>query len=314
MFLKFRYRLGYETLCREVADSFTWRRFCRIPLDGSVPHPTTLMKLTTRCGPAAVDGLNRGVAGQGRRGEGAAHQTGFGRTPRWCRRTWRTRPTPGCWPRRYAGSACGANGSTRPAARSAPGCGTGPDRPGQGARGRGEAAVPGTTGPRRGQGRRAEDHRGAGRPGQAPRSGARKLLVNARRAAHRAAPRRPGRPPRCPDRGGRATPRTTGPGGQRPDRAGRGDRADHRADPATPAGSLRTERPGWSACTTPRPGRSPRAGWASPSSSVTRRRLSTTTTASSWTTPSSWATRPTRRSSRPRSTGSEPDRAGSRAP
>src|SRR5678815_1003304 len=59
MFLKFRYRLGYETLCREVSDSITWRRFCRIPLDGQVPHPTTLMKLTTRCGSAAVDGLNQ---------------------------------------------------------------------------------------------------------------------------------------------------------------------------------------------------------------------------------------------------------------
>src|SRR3977135_3660790 len=58
MFLKFRYRLGYESLCREVSDSITWRRFCRIPLDGAVPHPTTLMKLTTRCGSAAVDGLN----------------------------------------------------------------------------------------------------------------------------------------------------------------------------------------------------------------------------------------------------------------
>ena len=58
MFLKFRYRLGYESLCREVADSITWRRFCRIPLDGQVPHPTTLMKLTTRCGSVAVDGLN----------------------------------------------------------------------------------------------------------------------------------------------------------------------------------------------------------------------------------------------------------------
>ncbi len=44
MFLKFRYRLGYESLCREVSDSITWRRFCRIPLDGAVPHPTTLMK------------------------------------------------------------------------------------------------------------------------------------------------------------------------------------------------------------------------------------------------------------------------------
>ncbi len=61
MFLKFRYRLGYESLCREVSDSITWRRFCRIGLDGSVPHPTTLMKLTTRCGPAAVDGLNEAL-------------------------------------------------------------------------------------------------------------------------------------------------------------------------------------------------------------------------------------------------------------
>ena len=61
MFLKFRYRLGYESLCREVADSITWRRFCRIPLDGAVPHPTALMKLTTRCGSAAVDGLNEAL-------------------------------------------------------------------------------------------------------------------------------------------------------------------------------------------------------------------------------------------------------------
>ncbi len=61
MFLKFRYRLGYETLCREVADSITWRRFCRIPLEGSVPHPTTLMKLTTKCGAAAVEGLNEAL-------------------------------------------------------------------------------------------------------------------------------------------------------------------------------------------------------------------------------------------------------------
>src|SRR5437899_5301170 len=61
MFLKFRYRLGFESLCREVTDSITWRRFCRIPLDGTVPHPTTLMKLTTRCGSAAVDGLNEAL-------------------------------------------------------------------------------------------------------------------------------------------------------------------------------------------------------------------------------------------------------------
>jgi IS5 family transposase len=34
MFLKFRYRLGYESLCAEVSDSISWRRFCRIPLMG----------------------------------------------------------------------------------------------------------------------------------------------------------------------------------------------------------------------------------------------------------------------------------------
>jgi IS5 family transposase len=61
MFLKFRYRLGYESLCREVSDSITWRRFCRIRLDRSVPHPTTLMKLSTRCGSAAVAGLNEAL-------------------------------------------------------------------------------------------------------------------------------------------------------------------------------------------------------------------------------------------------------------
>src|SRR6478752_3540883 len=60
-FLKFRYRLGYESLCREVSDSIMWRPFCRIPLDGAVPHPTTLMKLTTRCGATAVGGLNEAL-------------------------------------------------------------------------------------------------------------------------------------------------------------------------------------------------------------------------------------------------------------
>jgi IS5 family transposase len=61
MFLKFRYRLGFESLCAEVSDSISWRRFCRIPLDGKVPHPTTLMKLTARCGSAAVAGLNEAL-------------------------------------------------------------------------------------------------------------------------------------------------------------------------------------------------------------------------------------------------------------
>jgi IS5 family transposase len=61
MFLKFRCRLGYESLCAEVSDSITWRRFCRIPIDAKVPHPTTLMKLTSRCGEQAVAGLNEAL-------------------------------------------------------------------------------------------------------------------------------------------------------------------------------------------------------------------------------------------------------------
>ena len=58
MFLKNRYRLGYEALCAEASDSLTWLRFCRIRLGGSAPHPSTLMKITTRCGPELIDGLN----------------------------------------------------------------------------------------------------------------------------------------------------------------------------------------------------------------------------------------------------------------
>jgi transposase, IS5 family len=61
MFLKHRFRLGFEPLCRETSDSISWQRFCRIPLGCSVPHPTTLMKITTRCGTSAVDQLNEAL-------------------------------------------------------------------------------------------------------------------------------------------------------------------------------------------------------------------------------------------------------------
>lgn len=61
MYLKYRYGLGYETLCKEVADSFTWRRFCRIALDARVPDPSTLMKLTKRLGPGLLEELNAGL-------------------------------------------------------------------------------------------------------------------------------------------------------------------------------------------------------------------------------------------------------------
>jgi IS5 family transposase len=61
MFLKVRYRLGYESLCAEVADSIAWRLFCRIGIDGRVPHPTTLMKITTRCGSEVIEQLNEAL-------------------------------------------------------------------------------------------------------------------------------------------------------------------------------------------------------------------------------------------------------------
>jgi IS5 family transposase len=58
LYLKHRYGLGYESLCREVTDSISWRRFCRIALDRPVPHPTTLVKLVRRAGPEVVEQLN----------------------------------------------------------------------------------------------------------------------------------------------------------------------------------------------------------------------------------------------------------------
>jgi transposase, IS5 family len=54
MCLKHRYTLGYETLVKEVADSLSWRRFCRVRLDAPAPHPATLVKLTRRFGPSCV--------------------------------------------------------------------------------------------------------------------------------------------------------------------------------------------------------------------------------------------------------------------
>jgi IS5 family transposase len=64
LYLKHRYGLGYESLCREVSDSLSWRRFCRIPLDRPVPHPTTLVKLVRRAGPGVVEQLNSVLLGK----------------------------------------------------------------------------------------------------------------------------------------------------------------------------------------------------------------------------------------------------------
>lgn len=58
MFLKYRFRIGFETLCVEVSDNISWLRFCRIPIGERAPNPSTLMKLTTRFGPDTIDELN----------------------------------------------------------------------------------------------------------------------------------------------------------------------------------------------------------------------------------------------------------------
>lgn len=58
MYLKRRYQLGYETLIKEVGDSITWRRFCRIPIDEEMPDPTTLIKARQRYGEEVVEQLN----------------------------------------------------------------------------------------------------------------------------------------------------------------------------------------------------------------------------------------------------------------
>lgn len=58
MYLKFRYKLGYETLVEEVSDSIRWRRFCRISYTEKVPDSTTLIKLTGKYGTATLESLH----------------------------------------------------------------------------------------------------------------------------------------------------------------------------------------------------------------------------------------------------------------
>jgi IS5 family transposase len=66
MYLKHRYRLGYESLVKEVTDSLHWRRFCHLALDAPVPHATTLSKLTRKYGPDVVHDLNRALVQRAR--------------------------------------------------------------------------------------------------------------------------------------------------------------------------------------------------------------------------------------------------------
>lgn len=61
MYLKRRYQLGYETLVKEVHDSFAWRRFCRLSLADKVPDSTTLIKLTHKYGEETVRALHEAL-------------------------------------------------------------------------------------------------------------------------------------------------------------------------------------------------------------------------------------------------------------
>ncbi len=46
-----------------MTEFFGTHRFARVPLGGRVPHPTTLMKITSRCGEQAVAALTEVLAG-----------------------------------------------------------------------------------------------------------------------------------------------------------------------------------------------------------------------------------------------------------
>jgi IS5 family transposase len=61
MVLKHRYGWGYETLMQEIADSLHLRRFCLIPIVATVPHESTVRKLTRRLGPDLIDAVIRGL-------------------------------------------------------------------------------------------------------------------------------------------------------------------------------------------------------------------------------------------------------------
>lgn len=67
MVLKHRYGWGYETLVREVSDSFHLRRFCLISIEERMPDESTVRKLTRRLGAETVAELSRVLIGKAKR-------------------------------------------------------------------------------------------------------------------------------------------------------------------------------------------------------------------------------------------------------
>jgi transposase, IS5 family len=57
MFIRHRTGWGYETLVKEVSDSFHLRRFCRLDFAEPVPDESTIRKLTRRLGEKVVEAL-----------------------------------------------------------------------------------------------------------------------------------------------------------------------------------------------------------------------------------------------------------------
>jgi len=228
---------------------FPWRRLPPAPLDGSLPHPTTLMK-TTRCGAAAVDGRNEALLVK-------ATEAKVLRTT-----TLRADTTVVPCPtdsgllakanRRIA--ATGKRILRRRWSDSHPGAGpvpcggqAGPLDRGQGLSSRGAAG--------RDEALAVVRHTtGAGRPGRDPSDRSRTAAGHREQALRRARTKAAAQKAQGehdaaagPRRGSlaRAIDDPRGPG--------HGDPADHRADPT--AAGLRSEPPGGSACTTPTHGR-----------------------------------------------------------
>jgi transposase, IS5 family len=131
LYLKHRYGLGYETLCREVSDSISWRRFCRIGLDRPVPHPTTLVKLVGRAGPEVILELNAALVAKLAAGK-LLRPASCGWIPPWSRPTLTTRPTPTCWSMRSASSVGWSAGSRAAVPPAGPGSAIVAGRPGGG--------------------------------------------------------------------------------------------------------------------------------------------------------------------------------------
>ena len=216
MFLKFRYRLGYESL---------------VPRGVRLDHLAAVLPDPARRPGAASDDVDeadhplrhcggrraeRGAVGQGGRGEGAAHQPVARRHHGGPGERGLPDRLAGCWPRRCAGSRRPVGGSRPPVARSGPRL---RDRSrAAGKRAHGIAAKLRMRRRRAATRRRPTvqpDHRGVGRPGRAGRGRCGAAAGQCPPGAAHGARRRPSSAePRCGGRGGGSAAGPAAPGGR----------------------------------------------------------------------------------------------------